>query len=64
MKRMVVAVLNLGLITMGIVGCGEKSSTKTETKSEKTVTTPSGSKTTTHETEVKDTTQEHKDKTP
>jgi hypothetical protein len=64
MKRIVAAVLSLSLISMGIIGCDDKSTAKTETKTEKTVTTPSGSKTTTHETEVKDTEKVHNDKTP
>ena len=64
MKRIVTAVLSLSLISMGIVGCDEKSTTKMESKTETKVTTPTGTKTTTHEVEVKDTTKEHKDKTP
>jgi hypothetical protein len=60
MKRMVAAVLSLSFISIGIVGCGEKSSVKTET----TVTTPSGTKTVTHETDVKETGKTHPEKTP
>ena len=51
MKRTITAVLCLSLISIGLIGCGEKSSTKTETK----VTTPTGSKTVTTETDVKKT---------
>ena len=64
MKRIATAVLSLGLISIGLVGCDEKSTAKTDTKTETKVTTPTGSKTTTHETEVKDTTKENKEKTP
>lgn len=51
MKRIAAAVFTLSLLSIGIIGCAEKSSTKTET----TVTTPTGTKTVTHETEVKET---------
>lgn len=64
MKRIATALLSFGMISIGLVGCDEKSTTKTDTKTEKTVTTPSGTKTTTHEIETKDTTKESKDKTP
>ncbi|MBI3863347.1 MAG: hypothetical protein HY290_15765 [Planctomycetia bacterium] len=64
MKRIVTAAMSLSLLAIGIVGCDEKSTTKTETKTETKVTTPAGTKTTTHDTEVKDTTTAHKDKTP
>ena len=60
MKRLVAAVLSLSLFSIGIVGCDEKSSVKTETK----VTTPTGSKTVTHETDVKETGTEKSNKTP
>jgi hypothetical protein len=60
MKRMIGAVLSLTLTSIGIMGCAEKSSTKTET----TVTNPTGSKTVTHETEVKETGSAKTEKTP
>ena len=60
MKRLFAAVLSLSFFSIGIVGCAEKSSTKSET----TVTTPTGTKTVTHETEVKETGKTHPEKTP
>jgi hypothetical protein len=60
MKRIVAAVLSLSLFSIGVVGCDEKSSVKTETK----VTTPSGTKTVTHETDVKETGKNPPDKVP
>jgi hypothetical protein len=64
MKRIAAAVLSLGLISIGLVGCDEKKTTKMDTKTDTTVTTPTGTKTTTHEVEVKDTIKENKEKTP
>jgi phosphoenolpyruvate synthase/pyruvate phosphate dikinase len=64
MKRLIAAVLSLGLFSICLVGCDDKSTAKTETKSQTTVSTPEGSKTTTHDTKVEDTTKETKDKTP
>jgi hypothetical protein len=49
MKRILASALILSLFSMGIVGCGEMSSTKKETK----VTTPGGTTTVTTEKEVK-----------
>jgi hypothetical protein len=60
MKRIIAAVLSLSLFSIGIVGCAEKSSTKTET----TVATPTGTKTVTQETEVKETGKAQPDKAP
>jgi hypothetical protein len=60
MKRIVAAVVCLGLFSIGLVGCDEKSSVKTETK----VTTPSGSKTVTHETKVSESGKAEPEKTP
>lgn len=60
MKRIATAVMSLGLLSIGIVGCDEKSSVKTETK----VTTPSGTKTVTHETEVKESGKASPEKAP
>ncbi len=60
MKRMIATVLSLSLFVIGFVGCAEKTSTKSET----TVTTPTGTKTVTHETDVKKTGTEKTEKTP
>lgn len=60
MKRLIAAVLSLSLFSIGFVGCAEKSSTKTET----TVTSPTGTKTITSETDVKETGKVHADKMP
>jgi hypothetical protein len=53
MKKLITALAGTGLLTMslGIVGCGEKS----EVKSTDTVSTPGGKTTTTTETEIKQT---------
>lgn len=64
MKRIAAAVLSLGLVSIGLVGCDETKTSKSDVKTETKVTTPTGTKTTTHEVEVKDTTKENKDKTP
>ena len=64
MKRIAAVVLSLGLVSIGLVGCDEAKTSKSDIKTETKVTTPTGSKTTTHEVEVKDTTKENKDKTP
>lgn len=60
MKRLVLAALSLSFFSIGIVGCAEKSSSKTET----TVTTPTGTKTITTETEVKETGKVNPNKAP
>ena len=60
MKRMFAAVVSLSLISIGFFGCDEKSGVKTETK----VTTPTGTKTVTHETEVKESGKVDGTKTP
>jgi len=60
MKRIIAAVLTLGLFSICLAGCDEKSSVKTETK----VTTPEGSKTVTRETEIKESGKAVPDKTP
>jgi hypothetical protein len=49
MKRIACAALFLTLFSVGIVGCGNKSSTKTETE----ITTPGGKTTITTERDVK-----------
>jgi hypothetical protein len=49
MKRIICAVLLLGLASLGMLGCAEKSSTKTETQ----ITTPGGKTTITTEKEIK-----------
>ena len=49
MKRILASALILSLFSVGIVGCGDTSSTKKETK----VTTPGGTTTITTEKEVK-----------
>ena len=59
MKRVIAAVVSLSLLSI-LVGCDEKSSTKSETK----VTTPTGSKTVTTETEVKESGKVRSEKTP
>jgi hypothetical protein len=51
MKRMLSLMMVLSLLSLGMVGCAEKSSTKTE----KEVTTPEGTTTTTEEKETKTT---------
>ena len=51
MKRILASVLVLSVMSIGLVGCADKSSKKTETKT----STPSGSTTTTQETTVKKT---------
>jgi hypothetical protein len=60
MKRIIAAVLSCSFFSIGIVGCAEKSSMKTETK----VTTPTGTKTVTEETHVKETGKVPPDKVP
>jgi len=60
MKRIIATALSLGLISIGLVGCDEKSSVKTETK----VTTPTGTKTITRETEIKESGKAEPEKTP
>ena len=51
MKRILSLVLVLSVLTICLVGCGEKASVKKETKT----TTPGGTTTTTQETTVKQT---------
>jgi len=51
MKTFVSAAMILGVLTLGMTGCSDKSSVKTETK----VTTPGGTTTTTREVEVQKT---------
>jgi hypothetical protein len=51
MKRIVCTVLLLSLSALGMLGCAEKSSTKTETQ----ITTPGGKTTITTEKEIKQT---------
>ena len=51
MKRIISSVLILGLFSLGMIGCAEKSSTKTETE----ITTPGGKTTITTEKDVKQT---------
>jgi predicted small lipoprotein YifL len=51
MKRVLASVLALSVISIGLVGCGDKSKVEKKT----TVSTPSGSQTTTQTTETKKT---------
>jgi hypothetical protein len=51
MKRMIAATMIFGLVTIGLVGCTEKTSTKRETK----ITTPGGTTTITTEREIEKT---------
>jgi hypothetical protein len=51
MKRTITAVLALSLVSVGMVGCAEKASTKTETE----IKTPAGTTTITTEKDVKET---------
>lgn len=51
MKTLVSAGLMLGILSLGLTGCAEKSTVKSETK----ITTPGGSTTVTKETEVRKT---------
>jgi hypothetical protein len=51
MKRIFASMLGLGLISLGVVGCADTSSTKTETK----MSTPGGTTTVTTEKDVKKT---------
>ncbi len=51
MKRLVIVAIALGLFSVGLIGCSEKESVKTETK----VKTPGGTTTKTTETETKKT---------
>ncbi|HEX3600530.1 MAG TPA: hypothetical protein VHU84_10335 [Lacipirellulaceae bacterium] len=49
MKRILSAILMMGVILVGAIGCAEKSSSTTK----KTVSTPNGETQTTNSTEVK-----------
>ena len=51
MKRILASIIGLGVISLGLVGCGDTASTKTETK----MSTPGGTTTVTTEKEVKKT---------
>jgi hypothetical protein len=51
MKRILASVLALSVLSIGLVGCGEKSAVKKETKT----TTPGGTTTTTQESTEKKT---------
>ena len=51
MKRLICAALVLSLLSLGMTGCGEKTSTKTETE----IKTPGGTTTITTEKDVKQT---------
>jgi hypothetical protein len=51
MKRILALIIGLGVISLGIVGCADTASTKSETK----MTTPGGTTTVTTEKEVKKT---------
>jgi predicted small lipoprotein YifL len=53
MKNVITSILSLAIVCVGLVGCGEKSTSKTETR----VTTPGGETTTTVEKDVKQTGQ-------
>lgn len=50
-RQTVVAMVTAGILSIGMAGCNDTSSTKTETKT----TTPNGSTTVTNETTVKKT---------
>ena len=50
MRRILAAILIVSISSLGLVGCGETSSTKTET----TTKAPGGKTTTTEETKVKE----------
>jgi hypothetical protein len=49
MKRFITSVLGLGILSLSLVGCADKSTSKTETQ----VTTPGGKTTVTTEKEIK-----------
>lgn len=51
MKRMIAATLMVGLVSIGSIGCTEKTETKREIK----ITTPGGTTTITNKQEVKKT---------
>jgi len=51
MKRMLVSILSVAIVSLGLAGCAEKSTTKTETET----STPGGKTTVTTEKEVKKT---------
>jgi len=51
MKRFISCALTFGLLSLGLAGCAEKSTTKTESQ----VSTPNGKTTVTAEKEVKKT---------
>jgi hypothetical protein len=51
MKRILASILGLSMFSLGIVGCGDTATTKSETK----VSTPGGTTTVTTEKEVKKT---------
>ncbi len=51
MKRLVTSILICGIVSVGLIGCGEKSTIKRETK----ISTPGGTTTVTTEQEVKKT---------
>jgi hypothetical protein len=51
MKRILASILGLGILSLGIVGCADTATTKTETK----VSTPGGTTTVTTEKEIKTT---------
>jgi ABC-type glycerol-3-phosphate transport system substrate-binding protein len=51
MKRMIAAILMVGLVSIGLAGCSKTASTTQETK----ITTPGGTTTITTEKEIKQT---------
>ncbi len=53
MKNFIASILSLAIVCVGLVGCAEKSTSKTETR----VTTPGGETTTTIEKDIKQTGQ-------
>jgi hypothetical protein len=49
MKRLITSILTFGILSLGLAGCAEKTTTKTETQT----STPNGKTTVTAEKEVK-----------
>ena len=49
MKRLITSVLTLSIVSLSVVGCADKSTSKTETQ----VTTPGGKTTVTTEKQIK-----------
>lgn len=60
MKQLIAVPLLLSIFSLGLTGCAEKEKSSSETK----ITTPGGSTTITHETEVKKTGKNPTSETP